>query len=157
MEHIPSIKYQTFIAASPDKVYRAIATGSGWDDWFTTKATIHLEEMSYDFYWENFGGGRETVSQNGRIIHAEHNRKFGLEWQTAEDGNRTIANFVLTPHGTGTLVELEESGYTWSEKDIRVSLICAGGWGEALTLLKFYLEHGITYGDVPESIDGSKH
>ncbi len=25
----------------------------------------------------------------------------------------------------------------------------ACGWGEALTLLKFYLEYGITYGDVP--------
>jgi hypothetical protein len=26
---------------------------------------------------------------------------------------------------------------------------CATGWGEALTLLKFYLEHGLTYGAVP--------
>ena len=23
------------------------------------------------------------------------------------------------------------------------------GWGEALTLLKHYLEHGVTYGEVP--------
>jgi len=156
MKHIPSARYQTFIAAPSEKVYTAISTGSGWDSWFTTKASIDLEEMHYHFYWENFGGGRETVSQEGRIIHADLNRTFGLEWQTAKDGNRTVATFVLTPHGAGTLVELEESGYTWDERDIKVSLICAGGWGEALTLLKFHLEHGLTYGSVPESIGASE-
>jgi hypothetical protein len=25
---------------------------------------------------------------------------------------------------------------------------CAAGWGEALALLKMYLEHGVTYGRV---------
>ena len=30
---------------------------------------------------------------------------------------------------------------------------CAAGWGEALTLLKFYLEHGVTYGEVPPATD----
>ena len=27
--------------------------------------------------------------------------------------------------------------------------MCASGWGEALTLLKFYLEHDVVYGSVP--------
>ena len=113
--------------------------------------------MTYDFYWENFGGGRETVSQKGRIIHVDLNHQLSLEWQTNEDGNRAVTKFVLTPHESGTLVELEESGYKWSERDMKVALICAGGWGEALTLLKFYLEHGLTYGDVPENIGSSEH
>ncbi len=26
-----------------------------------------------------------------------------------------------------------------------MTLECVGGWGEALTLLKFYIEHGIAY------------
>ena len=30
---------------------------------------------------------------------------------------------------------------------------CATGWGEALALLKFYLEHGVVYGEVPLAED----
>jgi hypothetical protein len=33
---------------------------------------------------------------------------------------------------------------------VYATLTTAAGWGEALTLLKMYLEHGITYGPAPE-------
>ena len=33
--------------------------------------------------------------------------------------------------------------------DVEAALGCAAGWGEALTLLKFYLESGTKYGEVP--------
>jgi hypothetical protein len=33
---------------------------------------------------------------------------------------------------------------------VYATLTTATGWGEALTLWKMYLEHGITYGHVPE-------
>ena len=49
----------------------------------------------------------------------------------------------------GTVVTVTESGHTASPKDLEALVECASGWGEALTLLKVYLEHGITYGEVP--------
>ena len=45
----------------------------------------------------------------------------------------------------GTVVKLKEYGYEDTEEGHRRCLECATGWGEALTLLKFYVEHGITY------------
>jgi hypothetical protein len=44
---------------------------------------------------------------------------------------------------------LVEQGYKQTTSSLQACLGCATGWGEALTLLKFYLEHGITYGTVP--------
>jgi len=150
MHKLPPTRYQTFINATPKSIYAAISTGVGWDAWFTTKATVDKERMFYRFYWENFGGERETVSQEGRIIHADPDWRFGLEWQTAKDDSRTVAMFTITPRSSGAIVEVREEGYMWDERDIRVSMSCAGGWAEALTLLKFFLEHGLVYGDVPK-------
>jgi len=41
------------------------------------------------------------------------------------------------------LLLLEEQGYT--NEDINACIGCAVGWGEAVTLLKVYLEQGIVY------------
>jgi hypothetical protein len=47
----------------------------------------------------------------------------------------------MEPYKEGTLLILEEHGYT--AKDIKSCISCAVGWGEAMTLLKVYLEHGL--------------
>ena len=44
----------------------------------------------------------------------------------------------------GTIVRLREAGYYNTPSGIRSMVECAAGWGEALTLLKFYVEHGIS-------------
>ena len=59
----------------------------------------------------------------------------------------TFTIISLEKLGTGTLVRLEEFGYLMD--DLEISLGCAAGWGEALTLLKFFLEGGHVYGEVP--------
>ena len=45
----------------------------------------------------------------------------------------------------GAIIRLREYGYEDTPSGRRGILECAAGWGEALTLLKFYVEHGITY------------
>ena len=45
----------------------------------------------------------------------------------------------------GTLVTVKEYGYEDSKEGHKRCLECATGWGEALTLLKFYVEYGIRY------------
>ncbi len=54
------------------------------------------------------------------------------------------------PLGSGTLVTVVESGYTHRENDLKTLIDCASGWDEALTRLKFYVEHGVKYGRVPK-------
>jgi hypothetical protein len=57
-------------------------------------------------------------------------------------------SFTLEPFKSGTILTVIETGYSNSERDVRACLGCATGWGEALTLLKFFIEHGITYGEI---------
>ncbi len=45
----------------------------------------------------------------------------------------------------GTVVSVKEHGYQDSTEGHVRCLECATGWGEALTLLKFYVEHGLRY------------
>ncbi|MFX0206756.1 MAG: hypothetical protein ACFFDT_12285 [Candidatus Hodarchaeota archaeon] len=45
----------------------------------------------------------------------------------------------------GTVVCVKEYGYADTVEGHHRCLECATGWGEALTLLKFYSEHGLRY------------
>jgi uncharacterized protein YndB with AHSA1/START domain len=89
------------------------------------------------------GPAHTNAEDGGPIIEALPNQRFVFQWQPGESPS-TVA-FELEPRGAGTVVYVTESGYSsW------IGLIgCATGWGEALTLLKFYLEYGLTYGAVP--------
>lgn len=49
------------------------------------------------------------------------------------------------PRGDKTLVRLIEHGYEDSDRGTEDMLNRASGWGCVLTLMKFYLEHGVTY------------
>ena len=40
MSELPPIRWTTFIAAPPAKVYRTLTTAEGWDGWFTQGATL---------------------------------------------------------------------------------------------------------------------
>ncbi|MEH7123875.1 hypothetical protein V7127_11525 [Bacillus sp. JJ1773] len=49
----------------------------------------------------------------------------------------------MQPYQEGTLLLLEKAGYSTSSTDLSACIGCAVGWGEALALLKMYLEYGI--------------
>jgi len=147
-KQMPPIVYSTYIHVAPEVVYKTLASGEGWDSWFTTKATVDARPGgSYHFYWENWGAERETVTLSGPIVDAIPNRIFSFKWETGE--SLTTVRFELEPRAPGTIVKLSETGYSTSDLDVRACISCAGGWGEALTLLKFYLELNVTYGPVP--------
>ncbi|MEM7321992.1 MAG: SRPBCC domain-containing protein [Actinomycetota bacterium] len=147
-DQMPPIVYRTYINASPETVYQTLATGEGWNAWFTTTATVDAQTGgSYRFHWKDWAAERETETMQGPVVEATPPRVFSFIWEAGE--SRTTVRFELESRADGTLVTLTESGYGFSEVDVRACLSCAGGWGEALTLLKFYLEHGVTYGDVP--------
>jgi uncharacterized protein YndB with AHSA1/START domain len=145
---MPPISYSAYIGVAPDVLYTTLTTGAGWDAWFTTRATVDASPGgSYEFYWEDWAAERETVTLAGPVVEAEPNRLFSFRWKSGE--SQTTVRFELEARGDGTIVRLTESGYSVSDADLAACLSCACGWGEALTLLKFYLEHGITYGAVP--------
>ena len=161
---LPPIYWQVFIAAPPERVYDTLATARGWDGWFTHGAT--LDDKHITLAWRGtpprhrvtlWGQGHVDMEMSGDIVAREPNRRFAFTWTPA--GHPTTVDFTLAPRGSGTVMTVTESGYV--EHDLGATGVvgemvahapyqmCASGWGEALMLLKVYLEHGITYGDVP--------
>ena len=57
----------------------------------------------------------------------------------------TTVEINLEPHESGTVVRLVEHGYEDGSTGTDDMLKRASGWGHTLTLMKFYVEHGVTY------------
>ncbi len=151
IERLPDIKHKTFINASPDVVYERLSTGKGWDSWFTQGTSIEPRPGgSIRLRWESFGVERFTCEDGGGVLEAKPGKLLVFQWCP---GTRpTTVSLSLRPLGKGTLLTLIESGYSDTEPDLAALIGCAVGWGEALTLLKVAIEHGIVYGDVPPDL-----
>jgi len=149
---VPEIDHQTYIDAPIARVFQTIASAEGWNSWFTQGTTMEPREGGKLLLrWRDFGAGRWTLEDGGPILAIEKDRHLCFQWSPA--GHPTTVDIQLSPLGGGTLVRLCERGYRLRADDLTALVGCAVGWGEALTLLKFYLEHGVRYGTVPQSAD----
>ena len=147
-KRVPPIKQVTYISVPPSRVYDVLSSGEGWDAWFTSGTEIIAESGgAVRFRWRDFGPQHETIEDGGPVLKAIPNRELTFQWSPGD--SVTTVRIKLKRRGCGTLVELVESGYHMTTKGLEALVGCATGWGEALTLLKFYLEHGITYGPTP--------
>jgi len=136
------VKQATFIAAPPEDVFDCITSAGGWDAFFTTGMELESKPGGKIVWrWENWGPDFYTLSAPGKVVELDRPRRFVFEWGS----NPSRIEFNLTPKFGGTVVRLTESGYNDTPEERDMILECASGWGEALTLLKFYLEHGIVY------------
>jgi uncharacterized protein YndB with AHSA1/START domain len=147
---MPAICHSTYIAVFPAEVYRCLTTAGGWDGWFTEGTEIDAREGGFiRLRWKDFGVTHLTMEDGGPVIEAVSNERFGFRWQPGSQA--TTVMFTLAPLGDGTLVEVTETGYPATAEDLVALVNCAAGWGEALTLMKFYLERGIQRQRVPAS------
>jgi uncharacterized protein YndB with AHSA1/START domain len=142
------IRQRTFIAASPEKVYDTITSAKEWDSFFTTGMQLESHPGGKCFFaWKNWGPDSYTLTVPGKTLEAERPNRFTFQWG-AED-KATKVSFELAEKDGGTVVTLTEDGYKDIPEARAMIMECASGWGEALTLLKFYLEHGIIYSALP--------
>ncbi len=51
----------------------------------------------------------------------------------------------IEPHERGSVVRLVEGVYEDGDIGVQDMLNRASGWGQAMTLMKFWVEHGVTY------------
>jgi uncharacterized protein YndB with AHSA1/START domain len=133
------VKQKVFIKAPREKVYDAFATAQGLDGWFTRGAKVDARPGgAMLFKWVDWGAEREINEEApGRVVEAKRPERFVFQW--GKPGEETTVEIVLEAREGGTLVRLREYGF----RDLDQTIGNAGGWGEALTLVKFYLEHGI--------------
>jgi uncharacterized protein YndB with AHSA1/START domain len=167
----PAIRWKTYIEAPADRVYRTLTTAEGWDAWFTRGTTLDarlggqlllrwLDPGPTRHRVTLWGPVHECMEAGGAIVALDPGRRFAFEWSAA--GHPTTVSFSLEERGSGTLLSVSEEGYLAEELGTLAAegpmaeappfAMCASGWGEAMTLLKFYLEHGLVYGPVPAPI-----
>lgn len=144
------IKQRTFIAASPEKVFDTITSGKEWDAFFTTGMTLDPKPGGVcNFTWKDWGPDSYTMKAPGKVVAVEAPRLFSFQWGSA--GKETTIRFELEAKHGGTVLTCTEEGYEDTPEGRAMILECASGWGEACTLLKFYLEHSVTY--TPPKLD----
>lgn len=137
------IKQNTYIAAPLERVFDVITSAKEWDRFFTTGMTLE-PEVGGDctFRWQDWGPDFYSVEVPGKVVAVERPTKFAFQW--GGDTPTTIAFNLKAEYG-GTVVRLTEEGHLDTPEGRSAIVECAAGWGEALTLLKFYIEHAIVY------------
>ncbi len=140
------IEHAVRVRATPERAFDAIATVDGIDGWFTAGAEIGREPGDPAiFRWADWGPDRVTAEDHGTIVAYDRPRRFEFSWNADLAGGPTTARLDFEPAAGGTIVRLRERGYPDTEAGRSRLVECAAGWGEALALLRCYLEHGITY------------
>ena len=145
---VPDIVMESYIAAPIEKVFEHISTAAGWDAWFTKGTTVDLKKGGkIHLKFVRCGANNDELDVECPIIDVAAPNKLVFQWKSGD--TPTTVKFNLESLDNGTLVEVVETGYKNTEKDLYWMMQCSTGWGEALTLLKFYLEHNVVYGAVP--------
>jgi uncharacterized protein YndB with AHSA1/START domain len=140
------VSVNTLIRATPERVYDAIATTDGLNGWFTADSLIEaVPEGKLYFYWKDWGVEHYTGESQGTVIEATRPERFAFKWPVDIGSYLTTVEIRFEPVSEGTIVRLIEYGYEENADKLQNMLNRASGWGEALTLMKFYVEHGVTY------------
>jgi len=137
------IEVKVYIEAPIEKVFKHIATAQGLDAWFTTGTRLEeFPDGNMELVWLGWGPDDVTTSSKCKVVKHEAPYRFTYQWWLDQP---TTIEIVLSKVNNGTLLKLKESGYQNSDQGISRCLDCAVGWGEAITLLKIYCQHQISY------------
>ena len=138
------IRQRTFIAASRERVYDTLTDAKSWDSFFTTGMELEPKPGGIcSFSWKDWGPDNYTLKVPGKVIEANRPDLFIFQW--GSHGKATTIRVELSEVEYGTVLTLTEQGYPDTPEGLAMMLECASGWGEAVTLLKFYIEQGIVY------------
>jgi len=140
------VSFTTLVRATPERVYDAMATADGLNGWFTTSASVDARPGGeIRFRWVDWGYSHYTGENGGPVLEARRPERFVFQWQVDTDSYNTTVEIDFEPVDEGTIVRLVEYSYEDSPTGLKDMLARASGWGEALTLMKFYVEHGVRY------------
>ena len=133
---------KTFVQASPERVYDAFATAEGLDGWFTRGAKVDARPGGeLLFRWRDWGADLIDAVAHGKVIEAKRAERFAFEWWDADPAEATTVELTFAPARGGTIVHVREYGFPDTSKGRGKLAGNASGWGEALTLLRFWVEH----------------
>lgn len=137
------ILHAVLIHANPEKVFDAMTTAEGLDGWFTKGSSVDRRPGGQIiFKWVDWGPDKVNNEAKCPIIEVKIPERFVFKWW---DDYYTTVELDFEEVEEGTKVTVREYGYQNTKEGRRRCLECATGWGEALTLVKFYVEHNLRY------------
>ena len=140
------IQQTTLVKAPIEKVFDAFTQADYFNTWFTKETEIDLKPGGrIVFRWRNWGPDKVNFDAEAYVVNVERPNLFVFKWHGDNKSYWTTIEARFEAVEEGTVIRLREYGYEDTPSGRRGILECAAGWGEALTLLKFYVEHGITY------------
>ena len=142
-----TIRYATLIHVRRADVFRAVATADGWNAWFTTSCELEpFPGGAFRPVWKQFGPDKIDSADDGRVLAIRAPELIQCQWNAAGPDHPTVFTLVLERSGRNTVVRMTDEGYPdASEEQVARLLDCSAAWGEALTLLKFHCEYGVSY------------
>ncbi len=146
MARAEKVDFYSLMKVPPERAYDAMTTAEGLDGWFTKGAEVEAKSGGrIQFRWEDYGPDGYAGENGGPVLEARRAERFVFQWTADSGGCDTTVEIDFEPHEKGTMVHLVEFGYEDSPTGMQDLLNRATGWGCVLTLMKFYLEHGVIY------------
>ena len=144
MSSTREVRFATIVRAEPETVFDSIATAEGLDGWFTSGTTLEARAGGVlVFRWKDWGVEKFSGEMTGVVVEAQRPDRFVFRWPVASGGYMTTVNIDIEAHADGTVVRLVEGVYEDGEVGTQDMLNRASGWAQALTLMKFWVEHGV--------------
>lgn len=141
-----AIQHASLVRANPERVYDAFTTAEEMDRWFTSGAAIDAHQGGEIYFrWVDWGPDRISTEDRGVVLEARRPARFVFQWHPDGPGYATTVTLDFELVENGTVVRLHEHGFQDTPSGWQAFADCAAGWGEALTLLKFYVEHDLGY------------
>jgi uncharacterized protein YndB with AHSA1/START domain len=131
------ITSELYIAAAPERIYRAFTEREELMRWFVTDADIELRPGgAYNLTW---GPGQQVA---GVVVHIDAPCWFVWDEDWVGGPGVTRVSIELAPLASGAQLRVRHAGFgagtAWDEQFASVTR----GWATELEHLRNYLEHG---------------
>jgi uncharacterized protein YndB with AHSA1/START domain len=129
-----TVEKELFIAAAPERVYRALTTKEELERWFVTNAELEARPGGvFNLTWQH-------EHMPGAFVELDPPRRLSFTWDNRPSNDVTTCTIELIPEADGTLLRLSHTGFgqgdNWDEFYNGVN----SGWSEELGNLKTWLE-----------------
>jgi uncharacterized protein YndB with AHSA1/START domain len=141
------IRHSVFIRGPREKVWSALTTPQGVDGWWGTRGSeIDLRPGGkIVLRWRDWGAEKDiNHDRECVVLEVLPPTRFVFQWGDTADALTTV-ELDLEERDGGTLLRLREHGFAPTAKGRESFGGNSLGWGEVTTLLKFYVEHGLSY------------
>jgi len=141
-----NVDFRILVRAEPERVFDALATADGLNEWFTRETVLEpLEGGRLLLRFKDYGLDHYNGDFPGKVLQWQRPERYVFQWEADSREYFTTVEIDFKPVEEGILVHLIEYGYKDTPSGLQDLLNRVSGWAEVLTQMKYYLEHGVKY------------